>query len=84
MQIKTNSLEWHDIKTELLRQARSLRFERDIRHMIKNVDKRVTELSKEEVIARRGSKYKSEILIKQINDDIVAVEEYIVVAALIG
>ena len=84
MQIKSTSLEWHDIKTELLRQSRSLKFERDVRRMILNIDKSIAELSKEEVIARRGSRYRVDELIKKINTDIVTVEEFILVAALIG
>jgi hypothetical protein len=52
--------------------------------MIDNIGVEVTALSKAEVLARRGSKHVAEEILLKINTDIEMVEEFILVAALIG
>lgn len=81
--IKT-SLEWSDCQTELLRKTQSLAHGREVRKMIENIRVEVTELSKAEVELRRGNKYAVEKILAKVNEDIELVEEYLLVAALIG
>jgi hypothetical protein len=52
--------------------------------MIDNVGVEVTALSKAEVLARRGSKHFAEEILVKINNDIEMIEEFILIAALIG
>jgi len=79
-----SSLEWDPIKTELLRQAGRLTHGSDIRKMISNISTKITELSKAEVAARRGRSNLAVELLKEINEDLVTVEEFLLVAALLG
>jgi hypothetical protein len=52
--------------------------------MINNIGTEVTLLSKAEVLARRGNKTSAIELLEKINNDIELVEEFILVAALMG
>ena len=52
--------------------------------MIENIRAEVTQLSRAEVEARRGKKHHAEDLLVKINQDIEMIEEYLLVAALIG
>ena len=52
--------------------------------MVRNISPSVTELSKEEVLLKRGRNQRAETLLEKINNDIEMVEEFILVAALIG
>jgi len=79
-----SSLEWDPIKTELLRQTSRLAHGSDIRKMISNISTKITELSKAEVAARRGRSNLAAELLKEINEDLVTVEEFLLVAALLG
>lgn len=89
MEIKTHmriesSLEWVYIETKLQKKAVGFRYYYDLLLMIKNIQKKVTELSKAEVDARRGFSNQAEKLLIDINNDIQMIEEYMLVAALIG
>lgn len=79
-----NSTEWSAIETKMLKQASKLRHSTDVKKMIGNIRSKVTELSKAEVDARRGKKLRADELLCQVNDDIRTVEEYLLVAALLG
>lgn len=83
-----NSLEWLPIKTHLWEmvfgKVEDVRNCRQLKTLINNIDSKVSELSKAEVEDRRGRSSKREYLIEQINTDIQLVEEFILVAALIG
>lgn len=80
----SNSLEWSNIEIDLMRKANKLGNKADLSRMINNIRKEVTELSKAEVVARRGPKYEAIDRLNRINQDIELIEEYILVAALIG
>lgn len=79
-----NSLEWTLVEQNLNSKIRNLKYKNEVRKMISGISKEVSELSKLEVLARTGSKYKAEGLLTKINQDIEVVEEYILVAFLIG
>lgn len=85
MSYKINSsLDWSDIESALLKQTRGLMYHRNVEKMIRNIKPSVTELSKEEVHLKRGRNQRAEALVEKINNDIEMVEEYILIAALIG
>lgn len=81
--IKT-SLDWSEVETNLLRRSNTLTHRGDIKRMIENIRFEVSQLSKAEVEARRGKPYRAQELLYKINQDIEMVEEYLVVAALLG
>lgn len=81
----TSSLEWSELETKLQHQANTLQSNgRDVRKMIGNIKLSVAELSKAEVQARRGKKDAANALLKKVNDEIEMVEEYLLIATLIG
>ena len=79
-----NSLEWAGICTDLTAKAGRLANGKDVVRMINNIGISVTELSRAEVDARRGKTCRAEELLSKINTDIELVEEYLLVAALLG
>jgi hypothetical protein len=79
-----NSVDWATIRADLYKKANGLLHEREIKKMINNIGYSVTELSRAEVEARRGKKHKAAELVQKVNNDIIFVEEFILVAALIG
>ncbi len=79
-----SSLDWESIKTDLLHKTTNLIHGRDIRRMISNISTNITELSRAEVVARRGRSNLATELLVQINEDIETVEEFLLVAALLG
>ena len=80
----TNSLEWNKLETTLRHQAKGLIHSQDVLRMIDNIGPEVTQLSIAEVLARRGRKGPAKEMLDKINQDIEMVEEYILVAALLG
>lgn len=80
----TTSVEWSDIETRLLHQAHGLKHEADVRRMIQNIRKSVTELSRAEVDARRGKRHLAAELLDKVNRDIETVEGFLLMAALLG
>lgn len=52
--------------------------------MIHNIGFKIADLSRAEIDARRGKPYRAQELLKQINDDIEMIEEYLLVAILVG
>jgi len=81
--IKT-SLEWANVEVSLMRKTVGLAHGLEVRKMIRNIQEEVKLLSRAEVEARRGKKLKAEELLEKINNDIQTVEEFLLVAALIG
>jgi hypothetical protein len=79
-----NSLDWPPIEVTLLRKASSLVHGADVKKMIGNIQHQVTELSRAEVLVRQGQKHRADALLIRINNDIELVEEYLLVAALLG
>jgi hypothetical protein len=78
------SLDWPLQEAALLRKTCGLVHEQEIRRMIKNIQNEVTELSKTEVLVRQGQKHRADELLTKVNKDIELVEEYLLVAALLG
>ena len=83
-----NSLEWASVESSLRHQANTKIDTHDNRYqvcrMINNIGVEITLLSKAEVLARRGSTYHASELLQKINEDIELVEEFILVAVLMG
>ena len=81
--IKT-SLDWSKYETNLLRKTHNLAHGKEVRKMIENIRAEVTKLSKAEVELRHGKKHATDDILIRINENIELVEEYLLVAALIG
>lgn len=83
-----NSVDWAPTETALRSRINSKVENSSNRsqllRMIDNIGIEVTSLSKAEVLARRGSKANAEYLLEKINNDINEVNEFILVAALLG
>ena len=79
-----SSLDWAPLSMALTQKTVKLEYGRDVRKMIDNIGKEVTELSKAEVDMRQGNSRKALELLDKINYDIEMAEEYLLVAALIG
>ena len=83
-----NSLEWASVESSLRHQANTKIDTHDNRYqvcrMIDNIGVEITLLSKAEVLARRGSAGHASELLQKINEDIELVEEFILVAVLMG
>lgn len=79
-----NSLEWNKLEDTLKHQARGLKYSRDVLRMIDNISSSIKHLSIAEISARRGRHSEADNLLIKINTDIEMVEEYILVAALLG
>lgn len=83
-----NSLDWAYadtvLRTRINSRISSGMNKAQLHKMIDNIGTEVTSLSKAEVMARQGSRINAEHLLEKINADIDAVDEFILVAALIG
>lgn len=79
-----NSLEWANIEVSLMRKAAGLSHGTEVRKMIRNIQDEIKLLSRAEVDARRGKKMRANELLEKINNDIQTVQEFLLVAALIG
>ena len=79
-----NSLDWNKIELDLYTSCGSLRYSRDLRKMIKNIEKDVKLLSIEEVKARANRSNKVEEIKAKVNEDIDIVREYILIGKLLG
>ena len=79
-----SSLDWNSVESRLLHTCTGLTYEWDVRRMIGNINAEVSNLSKAEVEARRGKKQLAEELLTKVNNDIELVEEYLLMAALLG
>jgi len=80
----TNSLEWPKCELSLRRKARNLSQFPDILKMLNSITSEVSKLSQAEVQVRAGRKKAADEILVKVNQDIELVEEYILVAALIG
>lgn len=80
----TVSTDWSAVEANLRHKVHGFSYENDVRKLLNNISHTVTELSKAEVDYRRGKKRRAEELLQKVNQDIEMVEEYILLAALIG
>jgi hypothetical protein len=78
------STDWVAIEMKLISKSRRLIHGEEVKKMIRNITSEITKLSKAEVQARQGRKGPAEELLIKINQDIEMVEEYLLVAAIIG
>ena len=80
----SNSLDWNKLEITLKRRIKLLMHKKEILLMINNIKPKITELSKSEIQARRGKKDHTIELLEKINQDIEMIEEYILIATLLG
>lgn len=82
------SVDWNKIRDHLLGKAAEHipwgQNRADVNGMIFNIDSRITELSKAEVEARQGHPARAIELLNKVNQDIELVEEFLLMAALLG
>lgn len=79
-----SSIDWSRLETTLLTKTGGLSYSRDLRKMIENIRLDICELSKLEVIDRRNKTHKSAELTARINENIKMINEYILIAKLLG
>jgi hypothetical protein len=83
-----SSVDWANVESTLLHIAHSrIKIHSHYQQVYKltsNIRYLVTKLSKEEVLARRNKSNSATELLVQINNNIVVVMEFILVAALLG
>ena len=81
----TSSLEWFNVRAEIVSQIYRLDYNADLRKMLKSIDHMVEELSKLEVEARRINKTtKTQPKIDAINNAIETLDQFITMAALLN
>ena len=79
------ALDWNQISDELRSQLGTIGYNPDLRKMLKNIDKMVTELSKLEVSFRRTQKYAMlDDKVYEINKAIDHLEKLILMAKLMS
>jgi hypothetical protein len=78
------STDWAMVESKLLSKCRRLIHGEEVKKMIRNITSEITKLSKAEVQERQGRKGPAAELLIKINQDIEMVEEYLLVAAIIG
>lgn len=79
------SLDWNSRRVQLALQIGGLPYNVDLRRMLRNIDTMVDKLSQLEVEGRRThNASKVEEQLEQVNGAIVTLEQWIVMAALIG
>jgi len=79
-----SSLDWSSYETGLVHKTLPLIHGKEVRKMIENIRAEVTQLSRAEVEARRSKNHLAEELLIKVNQDIEMVEEFLLVAALLG
>jgi len=80
MEIK-HSLDWQKVNSQLRKQLSQVNYNPDLYHMLKNIDHMVTELSKDEVVARqtrRTTTWNNQL--EKINKSINHLEKLILIA----
>jgi uncharacterized protein (DUF342 family) len=79
----THSLDWVSKRSTLQEQLSALPFNPDLRKMLRNIDTMVETLSKAEVAARRNKKPTNTLdELKKVNESIVLLEQWIMMATL--
>lgn len=79
-----SSIEWAQVEIALSRKASTLTYGADVKKMIGNIQAEITELSRAEVLSRTGHSNLAQEILTKVNNDINLVEEYLLVAALMG
>lgn len=79
------SIDYSDYRAKLLGQIKALPYSRELRMMLDNIDKMVTDLSRAEVYARRNHKTVSDLPeLDRVNKAIQELEKWLVMGALLG
>jgi hypothetical protein len=79
----TNSLEWHQRRSELQQQMQSLPYNRELRKMLENIDTMVLRLSNAEVVARRNKRPFDELdALRTVNEAIDTLEQWMIFGRL--
>lgn len=79
-----NSFEWTAYEDKLMLKTYSLNHGFQVRLMIRNIRPDVRLLSMSGIEKRRKRSNEADVILARINDNIDLVEEYLLVAALIG
>ena len=79
-----SSLDWSGIENEMLSKLKECVYNKEVKRMIENVSVDVKKLSQLEVDDRRNRTQRSKELVKRINDNILMIDQYILMAKLIG
>lgn len=80
-----SSLDWPIERQNLKEKINALPYNPDLHKMLKNIDAQIDALSKAEVIARRNhKKFENLVELKTVNDSLVVLEKWIIMAALIN
>jgi hypothetical protein len=85
----TRALDWTDppvnVRDHYCRQIQDMPYSPDIRKMLKNIDSMVCNLSQAEVVARqRGQSVSRLDELKQVNDSIEHLEQWLIIGKLLG
>ena len=83
MMIK-NSLEWNNVEHNLRQKSYGLVYGKEIRKMISNIHPEISDLSRAEIEARRGNCRRADEILVKVNEHINEIEEFLLIAALIG
>jgi hypothetical protein len=79
----TNSLEWHQRRSELQQQMQSLPYNRELRKMLENIDTMVLHLSNAEVVARRNKRPFDKLdALRTVNEAIDTLEQWMIFGRL--
>lgn len=79
----TNSLEWHQRRSELQQQMQSLPYNRELRKMLENIDTMVLRLSNAEVVARRNKRSFDKLdELRAVNEAIDTLEQWMIFGRL--
>jgi hypothetical protein len=79
----TNSLEWHQRRSELQQQMQSLPYSRDFSKMLVNIDTMVLRLSNAEVVARRNKRPFDKLdELRAVNEAIDTLEQWMIFGRL--
>lgn len=79
-----SSLDWNREREKYELQLKELPFNKDLIHMLRNIDMMVDDLSKAEVLARRKYKSISDVEeLQKTNDAIATFEKWIIFSAML-
>lgn len=76
------STEWPKVEFQILSYVTNPQHRIELRNMLKNVSRKVNDLSRAEVLERSGKRNLTALLLKDINDDIELIKEYILISKL--
>ena len=78
------SIDWNFYESDLIKKSLNLKHSGEIRQMILNIRPLIEQLSIAEVEARQGKRQKAKDILSNVNENIQLVEEYLLIAAILG